>query len=278
MKIISHQYGKARVRVLKIFRNGPQHDLREVEASVLLEGDFDASFTQADNRLVVPTDTMKNTVHVLAQDRLEADLERFGVALGDHFLAQYPQVAQATLRLAEHPWQRMTVAGQPHPHSFVESGRARPFAQVVRTRAGTTVESGIEDMCLLKTTGSGFEGFPKDKLTTLPETQERILATTMKATWLWSAVPSDYRGTNGRLLNAMLERFAVPYSPSVQSTLYGMAEAALAAIPEISRVHLALPNQHCLLVNLAPFGRDNRNEIFVPTDEPHGQIEATVSR
>lgn len=278
MKVISHQYGKARVRVLKVFRNGPQHELREVEVSVLLEGDFDASFTHADNRLVVPTDTMKNIVQVLAKERLEADIERFGVALGDHFLTRYPQVSQATLHLAEHRWQRMIVAGQPHPHSFVEAGRARPFAQVVRTRAGTTIESGLEDLLILKSTGSGFEGFPRDEFTTLPETKDRIMATTMKATWLWSAAPMDYRATNERLLDAMLEKFAVPYSPSVQATLCWMAEAALGAVPEISRVHLALPNQHCLLVNFEPFGRDNPNEIFVPTDEPHGQIEATVSR
>ena len=139
MKVISHQYGKARVRVLKVFRDGARHDLREVEVSVLLDGDFDASFTHADNRLVVPTDTMKNTVNVLAKSALGSEIERFGVALGEHFLARYPQVAKATLRLVEHRWHRMTFDGQPHPHSFVEAGRARPFAEVVGTRDGTAM-------------------------------------------------------------------------------------------------------------------------------------------
>ena len=173
MKVISHQYGKARVRVLKVFRNGPQHDVREVEVSILLEGDFDASFAQADNRLVVPTDTMKNTVQVLAKDWLHSDIEGFGVVLGEHFLARYPQAAQATLRLVEHRWQRMEIAGQPHSHSFVEAGRARPFAEVVSTRAATIVESGLQDLLILKSTGSGFEGFPRDEFTTLPETKDR---------------------------------------------------------------------------------------------------------
>jgi len=278
MKVISHQYGKARVRVLKVQRHGPLHDLREVEVSVALKGDFEASFTQADNRLVVPTDTMKNTVQVLAQDRLGSDIERFGTALSDHFLAHYPQITQVTVRLLEQRWQRMIIAGQPHPHSFMEAGRARPFAQVTGGLGGTTVASGIEELLILKSTGSGFAGFPRDAFTTLPETSERILATTLKATWSWLTAPADYRATNERLLAAMLGQFAVPFSPSVQATLYGMAKAALAEVPEISRVHLSLPNQHCVLVNLAPFGRENPNEIFVPTEEPHGQIEATVSR
>ena len=279
MKVISHQYGKARVRVLKVFRSGAQHDLREVEVSVLLDGDFDASFSKADNRLVVPTDTMKNTVNLLAKDKLGAEIERFGVALGEHFLTHYSQVSKVTVGLAEHRWQRMSIGGQPHPHSFTEAGRAQPFAQVVCARGvASTVESGIQDLLILKSTGSGFEGYPKDEFTTLPETKDRILATRLKASWLWTKPPADYRAANERLLDAMLGKFAGPYSPSVQATLYWMAGAALEAVPEISRVSLAMPNQHCLLVNLAPFGCTNDNEIFVPTDEPHGQIEATVAR
>ena len=278
MKVISHRYGKARVRVLKVHRSGAQHDLSEVEVSVMLEGDFDSSFNRGDNSLVVPTDTMKNTVLALAQDKLGPEIERFGIALGEHFLTKYPQVQCATLRLTEHRWQRMNIGGQPHAHSFVEAGRAQPFAQVVSTRDGTTVESGIQDLLILKSTGSGFSDYPKCDLTTLPETKDRVLATRMKAAWLWSTPPADYRAANEQCLDAMLEKFAGPFSPSVQATLYWMAEAALAAVREISQVSLAMPNQHCLLVNFAPFKRDNPNEIFVPTDEPHGQIEATVAR
>ncbi len=279
MKVISHQYGKARVRVLKVFRSGAQHDLREVEVSVLLDGDFDASFSKADNRLVVPTDTMKNTVNLLAKDKLGSEIERFGVALGEHFLARYPQVSKVTVGLAEHRWQRMSIDGEAHPHSFTEAGRAQPFAQVVCARGvAATVESGIQDLLILKSTSSGFEGYPKDEFTTLPETKDRILATRLKATWFWTKPPADFRAANDRLLDAMLAKFAGPYSPSVQATLYWMAGAALEAVPEISRISLAMPNQHCLLVNLAPFGCANDNEIFVPTDEPHGQIEATIAR
>ena len=278
MKLISHHYGKARVHLLKVTRHGARHELKEVEASVMLEGDFESSYTGGDNSLVVPTDTMKNTVQALAKDNLAEDIERFGLFLGGHFLAKYPQVTRATVRLAEHRWERMTVDGQPHAHSFTEGGRARPFAEVSSTRDGASVESGIEDLLILKSTGSGFAGYPKDEFTTLPETRDRILATNMRAAWHFTGEPSSYRTANERALAAMLKVFAMRYSPSVQTTLFEMAQAALEAVPQLGRVTLTMPNKHCLLVNLAPFGLENANEIFVPTDEPHGQIEATVSR
>jgi urate oxidase len=278
MKLLSQQYGKARVRVLKVSRQDGRHRLKEVDVSVMFEGAFAAAYTQADNGPVVPTDTMKNTVNALAREHLGEDIENFGAALGQHFLKRYGQVRQATIRLVEHCWEPMTVDGQPHAHSFIEAGRARPFAQVVCGRETTSVESGVEDLLILKSTGSGFAGFPRDEFTTLPETHDRILATNVKAAWAWKPAPQSYFRTNRAILDAMLKVFAATYSPSVQATLFQMGEAALQAEPGISQVHLVMPNQHCLLVNLAPFGLDNKNEIFVPTDEPHGQIEATVVR
>ena len=278
MKLTHHHYGKAKVRVMKVTRTGAQHSLKELEVSVMLRGDFDASYTRADNRLVVPTDTMKNTVYVLARERLGAETEDFGLALGEHFLKTYPQVGQADIGLSERGWERMAVGAQPHPHAFVQKDTARAFAKVACARGGTRVECGVEDLLILKTTGSGFEGYAQDRFTTLPATKDRIMATKLKATWAYEKRPARYSITNGTILEAMLAVFALNYSPSVQGTLFQMGEAALAAAPEISQVSLAMPNKHCLLVNLAPFGLDNPNEIFVPTDEPHGQIEGTVSR
>ncbi len=278
MKLIQHNYGKARVRVMKIFRADGQHTLKELEVAVKLQGDFDASFTQADNRLVVATDSMKNTVYVLAQDHLGAETEEFGRFLGTHFLNTYPQVARVEIGLSEHGWARLTIDGKPHPHAFQEAGRGRPTVKIVCTRESTVVESGVEDLLILKTTGSGFENFVRDQYTTLPETADRILATRLKAVWTYLGTPASYRQTNDAIIAAMLAVFAEQYSPSVQVTLFQMGGAALRVAPEISQIHLAMPNQHCLPVNLAPFGRANPNEIFVPTDEPHGQIEGTVAR
>jgi urate oxidase len=278
MKLIHHHYGKAKVRVMKVTRTGEQHSLKELELSVMLRGDFDASYTRADNRLVVPTDTMKNTVYALAREKLGAETEEFGLALGEHFLKTYPQVEQADIGLSERGWERMSVGGEPHPHAFVQKNTARTFAQVACARSESNVESGIEDLLILKTAGSGFEGYAQDKFTTLTPTKDRIMATKLRATWAYAKRPAKYSAANDNILEAMLAVFAVNYSPSVQTTLFQMGEAALAAALEISKVTLVMPNKHCLLVNLAPFGLDNPNEIFVPTDEPHGQIEGTVTR
>ena len=278
MKLIQHQSGKARVRVMKITRTGKQHSIKELTVEVGLSGDFDASFTKADNRLVVATDSMRNTVNVFAKKKLGAHTEEFGMALGEHFLKTYPQVQRVEIGLSERCWTRLAVGGQPHAHAFSEKSPAKPFARIICTKKETQIESGIEDLLILKSTGSGFEDFLRDEFTTLPETSDRIFATKLKATWTYTRKPKNYSATNEKILSAMLAVFAKNFSPSVQVTLFQMGEAALKAAPEISKVHLAMPNKHCLLINLAPFGLENKNELFVPTDEPHGQIEGTVAR
>jgi len=278
MKLIQHQYGKAHVRVLKVLRRGATHALKELDVAVALQGDFDASYTKADNRLVVATDSMKNTVNVLAKQKLRGENETFGITLGRHFLNTYRHVNRVEIRLSEHCWRHLRIGRKPHPHAFGEEGPARPFARIVATRKETLVESGIEDLLILKSTESGFEKFWRDEFTTLPETDDRIFCTKLKGTWTYRKPPGRYTAVNGRILTAMLEAFAGGHSPSVQATLFKMGQAALKAVPEISKVQLVMPNKHCLLVNLAPFGLDNRNELFVPTDDPHGLIEGTVAR
>jgi urate oxidase len=278
MKLLDHSYGKARVRVLKVLRSGPRHAIKELDVAVMLQGDFDASYTRADNSLVVPTDTMKNTVQALALEHLGEETEDFGVILAEHFVKTYPQVTRSEVRLTERTWQRISLDGKPHAHSFLEAGPARPFARVCRVEGRTDVQSGIEDLLILKSAQSGFAGFAKDKYTTLAETSDRIFATQLKATWIYQSKPARYSQTNALILEAMLGVFAGAPSPSVQATLFQMGEAALRAAPEVEKIHLTMPNKHCLLANLAPFGLKNQNELFIPTDEPHGQIEGTVAR
>jgi urate oxidase len=182
------------------------------------------------------------------------------------------------VRVAEQRWERLTVDGQPHAHSFAGGGRARPFAVATCSRGSASIESGVEELMLLKSAGSGFAGYVKDEMTTLPETRDRILATNLSADWHFARTLSSYAQPNRAALEAMLKVFATRYSPSVQATLFEMAQAALEAVPELDRVRLVMPNKHYLLVNLAPFDLENANEIFVPAEEPHGQIEAIVSR
>jgi len=277
-KLISHRYGKARVRVLKILRAKDSQSIKEIDVAAMLEGDFESSYTKGDNTKVVATDTIKNTINVLAKEQLGEEIELFAIALGQHFLTRYKQVGSARIDINQRDWRRMEINGKPHPHSFAAGSDAKLFTRVVCTRDSTAVESGIRDFVILKSTGSGFENYPKDEFTTLPETADRILATSFSATWAFAKSPSSYRERNENIFSAMLKVFANSYSPSAQTTLFQMGEAALATCPEISQIDLAMPNKHYLLVDLTPFGLKNNNEVFTPTDAPHGQIEATVSR
>ena len=278
MKLIHQNYGKARVRILKVLRAGKKHSVKELDVQVMLQGNFDAVYTKGDNRPVVATDSLKNTVNVLAKQKLGAETETFGELLGNHFLKTYRHVSRVEVKLVEHCWERISVHGKPHLHSFAEKGAAKPFVNIGATRKETLVESGIEDLLIMKTTESGFENFLRDEFTTLPETGDRIFATKLKAGWEYRKKPKSYSATNTKILDTMLAVFAKNYSVSVQATLFKMGEAALKIAPEISKISIRMPNKHCLLVNLSPFGLENKNELFVPTDEPHGQIEATITR
>jgi urate oxidase len=277
-KLIDHEYGKSRVRLLKVFRAGERHTVKELEVSVRLQGDFESSYTSGDNSRVVLTDTMKNTVNVLAQDALGAETEHFAILLARHFLSHYSQVRRATIHIAERCWDRLAVDGVPHLHSFTQARQARPTVRVAASADGVVVRSGIEDWLILKSAGSSFQGYPKDEWTTLPETADRILATSLDAVWTWTGEPPDYQAANGAILEAMISPFALNHSPSVQTTLFQMGEAALRGCAEIGQIHLAMPNKHYLPIDLSRFGRENRNEMFLPTDEPAGQIEATLTR
>ena len=277
-KLAGHQYGKSRVRVMKILRDGATHTVKELDVAIALAGDFESSYTAGDNHLVVATDTMKNTVHALAAEHLGLETERFAATLARHFTTKYPQVKSARVEASERVWERLTIGGEPHPHSFSGGQQARPCTIATAEGGAVSMQSGIADLLILKSMQSGFEGFPRCEFTTLRETGDRIFATSLTATWTWSAEPADYNAANRAITAALLRPFALNYSPSVQTTLFQMGEAALLTVPEISRIHLSMPNKHCLPIDLSPFGLENRNEIFLPTDEPHGLIEATIPR
>jgi urate oxidase len=279
VKLAANRYGKERVRVLRIRREGAQQTVHEVEVSVALEGDFSGAYLGSDNSQVVPTDTMKNTVHVLAKKHLNDVIEELALALGSHFFERYPQVARAIIEVSSRPWERYTTPdGTPHPHTFLGGGMGQPFTRVEASRDGTVLQSGVRDVLVLKSTDSAFVGYPKCELTTLPETKDRILATRMEATWTFMPKASAYAETNAVVLATLLETFAREFSPSVQNTLFLMGSAALKAAPELADIHLAMPNKHYLPINFQPFKIENANEIFLPTDEPHGQIEALITR
>lgn len=274
-----NRYGKSRVRLSRITRHGDQHDFQEWTVRVLLEGDFESSFTQADNSRILPTDTMKNTVYSLARDSQAATIEEFAIALGDYFLDNNPQVSKTTIEIEEKAWERMHYDGGAAPTTFRLCGSELNTVSATRERNGTwEVASGIDGLTILKTTRSAFTGFIKDRLTTLKPATDRILGTSTRVVWTYAPAAPNYADVRLRILGALLRTFAAHDSMSVQHTLFDMGKAALEAAPEITRVKLTMPNLHHLPADLSPFGQDNPNHIFVPVDEPHGYIEATVVR
>jgi urate oxidase len=278
MKLYSHRYGKAKVRVFKKLQQDGVHTPKELEVTTLLEGDFGASFTKDDNSQVVATDSIKNTVNFLAHQELGNETEPFAIAVTRHFLKKYPHVTSVTVETLERVWERLTVGGKPSSVNFISSGKGIPWTRTIANSNAAETTSGVRDLVILKTSGSAWEGFWRDELTTLPETKDRLLATSLTSSWLYGTAPASYAAANARIIEAMLEVFASRFSPSVQATLYHMGEAALKACSEISRISLTMPNLHYLLIDLRPFDRANNNELFVPTDAPQGWIEASVVR
>jgi urate oxidase len=278
MALVRSTYGKGRVRVMRIHKTGDRHEVRELTVKVMLEGDFARSYTAADNSKAVATDTMKNIVNICARKHLSLETEPFCQAVAKYFLDHYKQVEQATVSGHETKWVRLSFAGKPHAHSFVLDSNGKPFGKVVATRSSMTTTSGIDGYTFMKSTASGWTNYVMDEVTTIPPTRDRMAATAMDASWVWAKPPEDYVSANAKVLNTMIEVFATTYSESVQDSLYRMGEKALSEVPEISEVSMACPNKHYLLMNLAPFGLDNDNQVFLPTDEPHGQIECTVGR
>ncbi|HEY6292540.1 MAG TPA: urate oxidase [Terriglobia bacterium] len=280
--LCENHYGKSRVRLVKVERHGSRHEMRDLSLDIQFWGDFAASYVEGDNRLVLPTDTMKNTVYALARQQPLGEIEEFGQRLAAHFLSRNEQVTRVRIAISQNSWARIQVGGRDHDHAFVRAGEERRTAVIEQDRAGRpaglTVKSGVADLVVLKTAHSAFEGFIRDEYTTLKETRDRLFGTAVKAEWTYLTVARDYRVIWRSVLDTILEVFACHDSLGVQHTLYAIGQAVLERVPEVARIELSMPNQHCLLVDLAPLGLDNPNKVFVPTDEPYGLIEAVLTR
>ncbi len=277
-----NQYGKAENRLVRIHRDAGRHSIRDLNVSSALRGRFAAAHVSGDQRDVLPTDTQKNTVFALAKQVGVGALEEFGTTLGDHFLRQTPAAEGARISIEEYGWERIPVDGAGHDHSFVRSGQGvRTTVVDVEGRGNdrrATVTSGVRDLTLLKSTGSEFAGFLVDEYTTLAETHDRILATSLAATWRYAHTDVDWDKTHEAVVALLLQRFAEIHSLALQQTLYGMGTAVLEAHEGIAEISFSAPNKHHFLVDLTPFGTENPGEVFVAADRPYGLIEATVVR
>ncbi len=274
VKLVENGYGKQAVRLVTVHRGDRTNQLKDVTVAVRFEGDFEAAYTEGDNQGVFPTDTMKNTVYALAAQHPFEEIEDFGFVLADHYWQASSRTARVQVDLTEHLWEPI---GEEGDRSFRKAGSEKRKATVTRDREGTRVRAGIEDLVVMKTSRSAFEGFPRDHFTTLPETADRLLATAVQATWLYASSARGFGALWRELRRRLLEAFAKHESRSVQHTLHAMGEAAL-EMPEIEEIRLVMPNLHHIPVNLEPFGLENRNEVFVATPEPYGLIEGTMRR
>ena len=271
-------YGKSRVRLLRVSRQEGRHDIKELTLSIRFEGDFDAAHTQGDNRKVLPTDTMKNTVYALARQHSIETVELFGLHLIEHFLTYNPQVSLLRIDAAEERWARLRLGEKPHPCAFTRAGQEKRTATLTGTRKETTVRAGIEGLVVMKTSKSAFENFLKDPFTTLKDDDNRILATVLRADWLYTEADAEFGSIWHAVREMLLETFAEHDSKSLQHTLYAMGQAVLNCFDNIREIHFSLPNKHFHLIDLAPLGMDNPGCVYLPTDEPYGLIEATVRK
>jgi urate oxidase len=277
----SNQYGKAETHLVRITRggrDGSTHEIKDMNVSVALAGDFAATHTAGDNRLVVPTDTQKNTVFAFAKEAPVGEIEEFALRLALHFAHDFESVHRARVSIQEQPWERISAGGHPHPHAFIRTGSEKRLTTVTCTSKESWVVSGLDGMVLLKSAGSEFWGYPKDRYTTLQETHDRILATAVEARWRYVNLEVDWAASHSEARRLLIEAFAVKHSLALQQTLYAMGEAVLKSRPEIAEIRLSMANKHHFVVDLGPFGIENNNEVFYASDRPYGLIEGAVTR
>jgi len=273
-----NRYGKAENRVVRIYRDTARHEIRDLNVSTLLRGDFGDAHVAGDQSHVLPTDTQKNTAFAYAKEHGVTSPEDYAIALASRLLHATPAATGARVEVEEYPWVRIPVDGKGHDHAFVRAGGGVRTTVVDVTAEATLVESGLKDLVVLKSTGSEFRGFLRDDYTTLAEADDRVLATSLTATWCYAAGDHDWNEAYDGIRQRLLETFATTYSRALQETLYAMGTAVLEARPEVAEVSFSAPNKHHHLVDLSPFGIDNHGEVFIAADRPYGLIEATVTR
>jgi urate oxidase len=270
-----NSYGKSKIRLVKVDRDQTPHRVRDLTIGISLQGDFASSYSAGDNSAVIATDTMKNTAYALAGEHLTGSIEAFGLALGRHFLEAGREVELVQVTIDAHAWRPIGSA----PDAFTRDGSETRTAGVSASRDSFVVEAGIADLAVMKTTRSAFAGFPRDRFTTLPETDDRIMATKVTASWGYARdVEIDFDSVFERVRSTFLTAFADHDSASVQHSIWVIARAILERHPEVDDVTMSLPNLHHWTVDLSPFGIDNDREVYVATTEPHGLIEATIRR
>lgn len=273
-----NRYGKAEVRMVYVDRESPVHEITDVNVTSQLIGDFSDTHLTGANDAVIATDTQKNTVYAMARTGGITSPEEFALRLARNFVDKYDQVTGARMAVEQFGWTRISTSAGPHDHAFAKGTEEKRTTVVVKDGAAETVVSGLTGLVVLKSTGSEFWGFPQVEYTSLVETTDRILATAVTATWVYTGTDLDWNATFTTVREALIEQFAITHSLSLQQTLYAMGKGVLEAVPEVAEIRLSLPNKHHFLVDLDKWGLDNPNQVFYAADRPYGLIEAAIVR
>ncbi len=273
----ANSYGKAGNHLFKVVRATDRHEVRDYRVDVALTGDYDAVHTHGDNTGAMATDTMRNTVYAVASQNEFDSPERYGLQLVDYLLTQ-PRVEGARVSVVEQRWNRIVVDGRPHDHAFTKAAGGKHTAVVTGEGDRRAVSAGIDDLHVLKTTNSGWSNFLEGGYRTLKDTDDRILATSITASWDYREPSGDFGAWWDGVHEQIGRTFSDHFSSSVQHTIWRMGQAILERFGQIERISFTLPNKHHLLYDLAPFGMDNDREIYWVTVEPYGRIQATVER
>lgn len=280
IELVDNDYGEKGIRLLRLMRRGGLHEVKDLTVSVRFEGAFEAAHMKGENRAVLPTDTVKNTVYVLARQYPAEAIEEFAFHITEHFLTYNPQVALVDVHISERPWSRITIGDKGHASAFLASASEKRIAHINATRAQVNLQSGLEDLKVMKTSGSTFEGFLRDPYTTLEENRQHILSSALNATWSYEFPEPEMPFSTmwHGVRKTLLETFAAHEGKSLQHSLYTLGQAVLDNFEAISEIHVRMPDNYCSPVNLKPFGMENENEVFVPLEEPQGVAAATLRR
>lgn len=281
------QYGKAENRIVRIYRDNPRHEIRDLNVSTCLRGDFADAHLSGDQAKVLPTDTQKQTAYAYAKEKDWQSIEDYGLTLARHFVTDIEPVSAAHIEIEEYSWQRAEVDGAEHDHTWLRSGQEVRTATVTVEGDDEWITGGLKDLVLLKSTGSEFAGFLTDPYTLLEPTHDRLMATSLHARWRFLAGEPlvgeqrwaiDWNSVYRTVKAQLVKQFAVVHSLALQQTLYEMGKAVLESHPMIAEVRLSAPNKHHFRYDLARFGIENNNEVFHADDRPYGLIQASVLR
>jgi len=279
-----HQHGKSRVRVARVWRSEQGwHQFAEYQVATTLYSAMEHAYVEGSNEGMTATDTQKNMVYLVAQQlEMHSAIEDFALALGRKFIKEYPLVSTAIVEIEQKPWSRVHVSNQEHHHGFACLNTETRTTKIEVHRDGKyDIVSGFKDLKVLKTTQSGYEGFLHDQYTLLPDTRERLVATSITCQWRYYSIANSFDEVYDNVKEALWNKFfghpkKGEYSPSVQYTLYQMGKAVIDNVPSVDWVMLNMPNLHFNPCN--PVTSKFNHDVYVATSEPHGTIEAVVRR